>query len=89
MLSLFFCQPGPFFSVNLVPFWSFFCEKSGPFLVPIRDFFLQGPDLSSLMFSINLVEIANIKNEIVNDFIIVIMTSTICCDKILFVNLKA
>ena len=36
------------FSVNLVPFWSFFCEKSGPFLVPIRDFFLQGPDLSSL-----------------------------------------
>ena len=36
------------FSVNLVPFWSLFCEKSGPFMVPIRDFFLQGPDLSSL-----------------------------------------
>ena len=45
--------------------------------------FLTKPSRTTLvclfikMFSINLVEIANIKNEIVNDFIIVIMTSTI------------
>ena len=41
--------PGsPFFLFLLVPFWSLFYQKFGPFLVPFRDFFLQGPNLGTL-----------------------------------------
>ena len=49
----------PFFSKmfeNLVPFFS----KNGPFLVPFRDFFLQGLELSSL---VQALEDANIEGR--------------------------